>query len=115
MLSRDVVFTNSAGIHAAPIAETVLAMILYFARGLDFGVQGQQRREWATDPFLEADSPLFELADATVGIIGYGGIGKEVARRVASLGASVLGLKRVEPSPDDSVLASPLSFDPLFA
>jgi phosphoglycerate dehydrogenase-like enzyme len=104
MLSRDVVFTNSAGIHAAPMAETVVAMILYFARGLDFGVEAHRRGEWDPDPFLDSDSPLFELADATVGIVGYGGIGTEVARRVASLGANVIGLKRVEPSRADAAL-----------
>ena len=36
MLASPVMFTNSAGVHAEPIAETVLAMILHFARGLDF-------------------------------------------------------------------------------
>ena len=39
MLERDVLFTNSAGIRAAPISETVLAMILHFARGLDVAVR----------------------------------------------------------------------------
>lgn len=104
MREREVVFTNSAGVHGAPIAETVVAMILYFARGLDFGVEGQRRGEWTESPFLEADSPIFELADATVGIVGFGGIGKEVARRVAALGARVIGLKRRAPEPEDAAL-----------
>lgn len=104
MVERPVVFTNSAGIHAAPVAETVLGMILYFARGFDFAVEGRRRGEWWQDPYYAADAPLFELADATVGIVGYGGIGKEVARRVAALGARVIGLKRTEPSRADAAL-----------
>jgi len=104
MLERDVIFTNSAGIHAAPMAETVLAMILHFARGMDFGVEGKRRGAWWPTPFLAADSPLFEVSDATVGIVGYGGIGREVARRVVALGARVLALKRRPPSPDDARL-----------
>jgi len=104
MLAGEVVFTNSAGIHAAPIAETVLAMLLHFGRGLDFAVEGQKRGVWWQEPYFAADCPLFEVADATVGIVGFGGIGKEVARRVAALGARVVGLKRKSPVPADSAL-----------
>jgi len=105
MLASPVTFTNSAGVHAPPIAETVLAMILHFNRGLDFAVEGQRRGRWWKAPYYAADAPLFELANATVGIVGFGGIGKEVARRVASLGAHVLALKRKPPSEEDAALA----------
>jgi phosphoglycerate dehydrogenase-like enzyme len=101
MLASQIVFTNSAGVHAPPMAETVLAMILYFGRGLDFAVEGQRRAEWWSAPYYEADAPLRELPGSTVGIVGYGGIGREVACRVASLGARVLALSRRPPRPDD--------------
>lgn len=104
MLESPVVFTNSAGIHAEPVAEAVLAMILHFARGLDFAVAAQRRGEWWKQPYYEADTPLFELPEATVGVLGFGGIGREVARRVAALGAHVLALKRRPPTPDDAEL-----------
>ncbi len=90
-------FTNSAGIHAPPIAETVLAMLLYFFRGLDFAVRGGDAARWDPAPYLAADTPVTELASATVGILGYGGIGREVARRLRSVGAEVLGLRRSAP------------------
>ena len=80
MLASPVTFTNSAKVHAPPIAETVLAMILFFGRGLDFAVEGKRRGEWWQDPFYAADTPMRELAGSTVGIVGYGGIGREVAR-----------------------------------
>lgn len=94
MKASDVVFTNSAGIHAPPMAETVLAMILYFGRGLDFAVANQRRRRWSTDRFYQASAPPIELSESTVGIVGFGGIGRQVARRVASLGARVIAVKR---------------------
>jgi phosphoglycerate dehydrogenase-like enzyme len=94
MLDSSVRFTNSAGIHGPPIAETVLGMLLYFARGLDFAVASQQRAKWDDAPFLEADTPVRELASMTVGILGYGGIGREVGRRARALGSEVLGLRR---------------------
>ena len=94
MLDRDVLFTNSAGIHAAPVAETVLGMLLHFARGLDIAVRAQREREWSAPSYWAADAPVGELAGATVGIVGYGGIGREVARRVAALGSRVVAARR---------------------
>lgn len=94
MMRSTVRFTNSAGVHAPPMAETVVGMILYFARGLDFAVAGQRAGVWNDEPFLAIDTPVRELATMTVGIFGYGGIGREVGRRLAALGCHVIGLGR---------------------
>ena len=94
MLASPVRFTNSAGIHGSPMAETVLGMILYFARGFDFAVEGKARSRWATDPYYDDDSPIRELGDSVVGIVGLGGVGGEVARRALAMGARVIGLRR---------------------
>ncbi len=94
MLRSRVRFTNSAGIHGPPIAETVVGMVLYFVRGLDLALDAQMRCEWDDTPFLEADTPLRELSTLTVGILGYGGIGREVGARMAPMARRVLGLRR---------------------
>jgi phosphoglycerate dehydrogenase-like enzyme len=94
MLASPVTFTNSAGVHAPPIAETVLAMILHFARGLDLAARGQARARWESSSFYEGDAPVTEIGSSTVGVVGFGGIGRAVAERVGALGAAVLGLKR---------------------
>lgn len=91
---RDIVFTNSAGTHAPPVAETAIAMILHFARGLDIAVRAQAAGSWDRAAYDAADGPVREVAGATVGVIGYGGIGSEIGRRAAALGARVLGLRR---------------------
>ena len=69
MRERDVVFTNSAGIHAPPMAETVLGMILFFGRGLRFAVENQREARWDTAPYYAAGAPLSELSMSTVGIV----------------------------------------------
>ena len=91
---RDLIFTNTAGVHGPPMAEAVLGMILYFFRGFDLAVRSQPHARWDTDSFYRADAPLRELSESTVGIVGLGGVGSEVARRCCALGARTLGLRR---------------------
>ena len=101
MRASDVVLTNAAGIYAEPMADTVLAMILHFARGLDFAVRAQAERRWDKAPFDAADAPIRELSELTLGILGLGGIGKAVARRGIALGMRVVALRRrPEPGPE---------------
>ena len=102
MRESEVVFTNSAGVHGPPVAESVIGYILHFARGLDHAVRSQHRRRWEKGVFDAADAPIRELADSTVGIIGLGGIGREVAWRARGLGARVIGMRR-RPEPVDGV------------
>ena len=94
MLASDVLFTNSAGIHAVPMAETVMAMILHFARGLDVAVRAQREGRWGAPDYWSAAAPVTELAESTVGVIGFGGVGREVARRATAMGARVIAVRR---------------------
>ena len=100
---RGITLTNSAGIHGPAIAETVIGMILHFGRGIDHAVRAQQRREWSAAVFERSDAGVQEIEGATLGIIGYGGVGREVARRAAALGMRVLAARR-HPRPDDVAL-----------
>jgi phosphoglycerate dehydrogenase-like enzyme len=94
LCSSSVTLTNSAGVHAPPMAESVIGMMLYFARGFDLALRAQRASAWRREQFFAAASPMHELADGTVGIVGYGGIGREVARRARSLGSRVMAVKR---------------------
>lgn len=94
LLESDVVFTNSAGIHGVPVAEHAIAMMFYFARALDQVEVGRRAGRWDRDRVTGFDTPVRELTDSVVGIIGYGGIGREVGRRAAGLGMRVWAMKR---------------------
>ncbi|HEX4634054.1 MAG TPA: D-2-hydroxyacid dehydrogenase [Gemmatimonadales bacterium] len=89
-----VTVTNSAGIHAEPMADWVLAATLYFARGFDHAVRAQAQSQWAKDAFTDGSHPFPELSDLRLGILGLGGIGTAVAKRGLALGMKVAGVRR---------------------
>jgi phosphoglycerate dehydrogenase-like enzyme len=94
LVKSPILLTTSMGIHGPPLGDTALAMILHFARGLDFGVQSKAEGVWDTGPFYQRDHPLTEMAHSTVGVFGFGGIGQEVTKRCRALGARVLAFDR---------------------
>jgi phosphoglycerate dehydrogenase-like enzyme len=94
MVASDVQFTNSAGVHAVPIAEYVVAAVLHFFRGLDVAQSQQRDSRWDKSFFVSEESPVREVSGAKVLIVGTGGIGTEVARRLSALGATCVGVRR---------------------
>jgi phosphoglycerate dehydrogenase-like enzyme len=90
----DIALTNAAGVHSVPMAEFVVAGVLHFLRGFDVAIDQQRRGEWSKEFFVADDSPLSELGDCRVLIVGTGGIGRETAVRLACLGATCIGVRR---------------------
>jgi phosphoglycerate dehydrogenase-like enzyme len=94
MKASDVMLTNSAGVHAIPIAEYVVAGVLHFLRGFDVAVEQQQQAKWDKAFFVADDAPLREMDTVRALMIGTGGLGGETGRRLAGLGARVTGVRR---------------------
>ena len=94
LAGSGVVLTNSAGIHADPMADWVIAAIAYFTRGLDRMVSAQRQGRWAKEDFTDGAIPMREFRELRVGIVGLGGIGSAVARRALALGMAVAGVRR---------------------
>ncbi|QSO48959.1 D-2-hydroxyacid dehydrogenase [Alicyclobacillus mengziensis] len=86
--ARGVTLTNSSGVHAYPISETILAMMLGLTRKLHTYVRNQQQHVWH-HANLSA-----EMHGKTVGILGVGAIGLETARLCKAFGMKVLGVRR---------------------
>ena len=90
----DIRVTNNH-IHGDSIAEHVFALILAHTRRLREVFDCQAARRWAYDDLLGG-----LLAGRTMGILGLGTIGRQVARRAAAFGMRVVGTKRrPEPVP----------------
>lgn len=85
-------FTNSAGIFAEPIAETVIGYILAQAKAFFYFRSQQKMHQWDTES--DTDTRMYELAGRTLLVIGAGGIGQAIARRASALGLRVLGVRR---------------------
>jgi phosphoglycerate dehydrogenase-like enzyme len=81
------IFTTSSGVHARPLADFCLMAMLFFAKRLDRIIDNQRRRHW--ERYAGA-----ELASRTLGVVGVGKIGAEVARMGQMMGMTVLGVKR---------------------
>ena len=90
----DIILTNSAGIHGPPIGEFVVAGLLHFMRGLDVAIAQQRQGEWSKAFFVAEDSPMREVSDSRILIVGTGGLGGEAARRLTALGATCVGIRR---------------------
>jgi len=86
-LGQQVVVTNSSGVHATPVSEYVLMVMLMFAKGAHRLLRAQAERRWTRS--LPA-----ELRGKTVGVVGMGHIGTEVARLSRAAGCRVLAIRR---------------------
>ena len=97
IVNSEVLLTNGSGVFSASLGEFVLAAILYFAKDLRRMVRNQMAERW--EPF-----DVEEIEGQTVGIVGYGDIGRAVASRVKPLGMRVLAMKRHPPAFPDSLV-----------
>jgi phosphoglycerate dehydrogenase-like enzyme len=91
LVASPVPLTNGRGVFSQSLGEFALAAILYFAKDLRRMVRNQMAGRW--EPF-----DIVEVTGQTVGILGYGDIGRAVATRVRSMGMRVLAVKRHGPS-----------------
>ena len=87
VLSRRIVVTNARGVFSRPIAEYVLLMILAVSRRLPELAALQAERTW---------QPLTgrEMRELTLGVVGFGSIGRAVAELAATFGCRVIATRR---------------------
>lgn len=92
VMQSDVAITTVSGIHATPIAEYVFASILAFRWRVPLWTHCQREARWPSGRWNLYARP--ELRDSTLGIVGYGSIGREVSRIGQTFGMRVLALRR---------------------
>jgi len=96
LIASDIVMTNGSGVFSPSHGEFALGAILYFAKDFRRMIRNQMAARW--EPF-----DILPISSQTVGIVGYGDIGRAVASRVRAMGMNVLAVKRhasTQSSPD---------------
>ena len=96
--ASPVPLTNGRGVFGPALAEFGIAAMLFFAKGLRRLIRQQEAARW------EQFDVVF-LRGQTLGVVGYGGIGREVARLAHALGMKIVALRRRSPVSDDPLLA----------
>ncbi|MDF2634667.1 MAG: Glyoxylate reductase [Pelosinus sp.] len=81
------IITNSKGIHGIPVSEHVFAMMLAFTRGLDVFIRQQVKHQWKR-------TTVDEIHEKTIGIVGLGSIGREIAKKAKGMGMKVVASKQ---------------------
>lgn len=92
ILSRkDLTATTLSGAACSQVAEYILMMLLAMGHRFPEMRAAQRRSEWPQDRWVRFQPQ--ELRNSTVGIIGYGSIGRQTARLLLPFGATVLAAK----------------------
>lgn len=95
----ELVATTLSGAAVSQVAEYIIMMFLALGHHMPDLVAYQKRAEWPRDRW-ERFMPV-ELRGSVIGIVGYGSIGRQVARLLAGYGATVLATKRDAMHPED--------------
>ncbi len=98
--NRNIVVTTLSGAAAPQMAEYAVMMMLTLGHRMVDLFNSQNRAEWPHDRW-ERFGPL-ELRGSTVGIVGYGSIGREIARLLQPFGTTILATKRDVRHPQDA-------------
>ena len=87
LLSRGVRLTNASGIHGEPIAQYIFTYVLHWERNVARHQRQQANRHWE---IIHSG----DLGAKTIGIVGYGGIGRATAKIARAFGMRTLGCRR---------------------
>jgi D-2-hydroxyacid dehydrogenase (NADP+) len=92
--NSGVIITNPSGIFSVPMAEHTMGMILALARNFPDSVYFQAAAKWAQQELWDKPQHLTEINGSILLIVGYGSIGRELAKRAQAFGMRVWGVTR---------------------
>ena len=92
--NSGVIITNASGIFSIPMAEHTIGLILALARNFPDTLRQQEKAVWSQQDLWDKPQHLAEVNGTLLLIVGYGSIGREVAKRAKALGMHVWGVTR---------------------
>ncbi len=92
--NSEVVVTNASGVFSVPMAEHTIGLLLALARNFPDTLRQQEKAVWSQQELWDKPQHLAELNGTVLLIVGYGSIGREVAKRARALEMRVWGVTR---------------------
>jgi len=89
LVDSEVMVTNARDVHAPVVAEHVIALLFALAKKIPEAVRLQDQHIWGKDKLKPR-----ELSGATIGLLGLGSIGREVAKRASAMGMRVIAVRK---------------------
>ena len=93
LIKSKVILTNCSGIHAGPVSEFIMGSILYHCKQFKKCESFKNNRDWKQ---WEIAKTMVQLNQKTLGIIGYGAIGKATAKLAKQFGMEVIATRRLQ-------------------
>jgi len=90
----EILVTNPRGVFSMPMAEHTMGLLLALARNFPDSVRQQDRARWSQQEIWDKPPHLTELNGKVLLIVGYGSIGREVAKRAKGFDMRVWGVTR---------------------
>lgn len=92
--ASGVVVTNASGVHSTPMAEHILGQLIALARHFPAAVRFQLERRWAQQEVWDSPVRPRELAGQVLLVVGFGAVGRELARLARPLGMKIWAVTR---------------------
>jgi phosphoglycerate dehydrogenase-like enzyme len=93
LVNSNVILSNAREVHGPVVAELVIALMFALAKKIPQAVGLQQKHSWGKSAIWNDGPRPREIAGATLGLIGVGGIGRTVARIASALGMRVIAVR----------------------
>jgi len=93
LLKSKTTITNASGVHAGPVSEFVMSTILYFSKQFKGCQKFMQTKNWTQ---WQVAKQMVQLKGKTIGIIGFGSLGKAIAKKAKAFDMKVIATRRLQ-------------------
>ncbi len=92
--NSSLLVTNASGVHAIPMAEHVIGMMIALAHSFLSAMRNQMRGHWALQEIWNSSARPVELFGRVLLLVGFGAVGRAVAERIRPFGMTVWAVTR---------------------
>ena len=93
ILKSEIIITNSRGINSRSVSEYVISTILFYSKSLADCIEFKKNKKWTQ---WEIAKKNYTLENKIIGLIGFGAIGKDIAKKAKTFNMKVIAIKRLQ-------------------